>query len=78
MQRAGGGRGRGGAGNPPTCTPAQVFDVDLLLFHAGRLSDQTRVVVGVAVGGAHGVLVVAAAVDVADTPASSRRGVSFL
>lgn len=51
-----------------TWTPAQVFDVDLLLLHAGRLPDQTGVVVGVAVGGAHRVLVVAAAVDVTYTP----------
>lgn len=56
-----------------TCTPAQVLDVDLLLLHARRLSDQARVVVGAPVGGAHGVLVVAAAVDVADTPAGSQR-----
>lgn len=53
-----------------TCAPAQVFDIDLLLLHAGRLSDQTRVVVGVPVGGAHRVLVVTAAVDVAYAPAS--------
>lgn len=51
-----------------TWTPAQVFDVDLLLLHAGGLPDQTGVVVGVAVGGAHRVLVVAAAVDVTYTP----------
>lgn len=65
-----------------TCTPAQVFDVDLLLLHAGRLSDQTRVVVGVPVGGADRVVVVAAAVDVAYTPGSGQRltlaGASFL
>lgn len=55
-------------GGPLTWTPAQVFDVDLLLLHAGRLPDQTGVVVGVAVGGAHRVLVVTAAVDVTYTP----------
>lgn len=79
----GGARAVGGARVPPgnrgsqkllprcerlTCTPAQVFDVDLLLLHARGLSDQTGVVVGAAVGGAHGVQVVAAAVDVADAP----------
>lgn len=58
-------------------------DVDLLLLHARRLSHQTRVVVGAAVGGAHGVLVVAAAVDVADapegrSPESERRGFTRL
>lgn len=53
-----------------TCAPAQVLDIDLLLLHAGRLSDQTGVVVGVPVGGADRVLVVAAAVDVADAPES--------
>lgn len=56
------------AGGTLTWTPAQVFDVDLLLLHAGRLPDQTGVVVGVAVGGAHRVLVVTAAVDVTYTP----------
>lgn len=55
-----------------TWTPAQVFDVDLLLLHAGRLPDQTGVVVGVAVGGAHRVLVVTAAVDVTYTPEGGR------
>lgn len=54
-----------------TCTPAQVFDVDLLLLHAGRLPDQTGVVVGRPVGGAHRVVVVAAAVDVADAPGAA-------
>lgn len=54
-----------------TCTPAQVFDVDLLLLHAGRLTDQTGVVVGRPVGGAHRVVVVAAAVDVADAPGAA-------
>lgn len=51
-----------------TGAPAQVFDVDLLLLHARRLSDQTGVVVGVSVSGTHGVLVVAAAVDVTYAP----------
>lgn len=54
-----------------TCTPAQVFDVDLLLFHAGGFSDQTRVVVGVPVSGTNRVFVVAAAVDVTYTPVIS-------
>lgn len=52
-----------------TWTPAQVFDVNLLLLHARRLPDQTGIVVGVAVGGTHRVLVVATAVDVTYTPA---------
>lgn len=51
-----------------TGAPAQVFDVDLLLLHARRLSDQTGVVVGVPVGGADRVFVVAAAVDVTYAP----------
>lgn len=51
-----------------TGAPAQVFDVDLLLLHARRLSDQTGVVVGVSVGGTHWVLVVTAAVDVTYAP----------
>lgn len=59
-------------GGTLTWTPAQVFDVDLLLLHAGRLPDQTGVVVGVAVGGAHRVLVVTAAVDVTYTPEGGR------
>lgn len=45
-----------------------MFDVNLLLLHARRLSDQTGVVVGVPVGGAHGVFVVPAAVDVTYAP----------
>lgn len=57
----------------PTWTPAQVFDVDLLLLHARRLPDQTGVVVGIAVGGTHRVLVVATAVDVAYTPAGREK-----
>lgn len=57
-----------------TWTPAQVFDVDLLLLHAGRLSDQTGVVVGVPVGGAHRVLVVTATVDVTDAPEERSEG----
>lgn len=55
-------------GGSLTWTSAQVFDVNLLLLHAGRLPDQTGVVVGVAVGGAHRVLVVTAAVNVTYTP----------
>lgn len=51
-----------------TWASSQVFDVDLLLLHARRLPDQTRVVVRVPVGGAHGVFIVAAAVDVAYAP----------
>lgn len=52
-----------------------MFDVDLLLLHARRLSDQAGVVVGVPVGGAHGVLVVTAAVDVTDAPEERRERV---
>lgn len=59
-----------------TGAPAQVFDVDLLLLHARRLSDQAGVVVGVPVGGAHWVLIVTAAVDVTDAPEESRDSVS--
>ena len=61
---------RGALNLPPTLTgaPAQVFDVDLLLLHTRRLSDQTGVVVGVPVGGTHRVLVVPAAVDVTYAP----------
>lgn len=51
-----------------TGTSAQVFDIDLLLLHTRRLSDQTGVVVRVSVCGAHRVLVVTAAVDVTDAP----------
>lgn len=52
----------------PTWTPAKVFDIDLLLLHAGRLPHQAGIVVGVAVGCAHRVLIVAAAVDVTYAP----------
>lgn len=58
-----------------TGAPAQVFDIDLLLLHARRLSDQTGVVVGVPVGGAHGVFIVPAAVDVTYAPEEGRSGV---
>jgi len=57
-----------------TGAAAQVPDVDLLLLHARRLADQTRVVVRVAVGGAHRVLIVAAAVDVTDAPEEEEAG----
>lgn len=56
-----------------TWTPAQVFDVNLLLLHTRRLSDQTRVVVGVPVGGTHRVFVVTAAVDVTYAPEERSR-----
>lgn len=56
-----------------TCTPAQVFDIDLLLLHARRLADQTRVVVGVPVSGTNWVFVVTATVDVTYTPERSQR-----
>lgn len=52
-----------------TWTPAQVFDINLLLLHARRLPDQTGIVVGIAVSGTNRVLVVATAVDVTYTPA---------
>lgn len=51
-----------------TEAPAQVLDVDLLLLHTRRLSDQTGIVVGGSIGGTHRVLVVTTAVNVADAP----------
>lgn len=51
-----------------TCTGAQVRHVDVLLPHAGRLADQAGVAVASPIAAAHPVLVVAAAVDVADAP----------
>lgn len=51
-----------------TGASAQVFDVDLLLLHTRRLSDQTGVVVGVSVGSTDGVFIVTAAVDVTYAP----------
>lgn len=50
-----------------------MFDIYLLLFHAGRLSHETRVVVRVSICAAHGVFIVAAAVDFTRTAATSKR-----
>lgn len=56
-----------------TWTSPQMFDIYLLLFHAGRLSHETRVVVRVPICAAHWVFIVAAAVDFTRTAATSKR-----
>lgn len=47
-----------------TLATSHMFDVDLQLFEAGRLSDMARRVVGDAIAAAHRVVVVAVTHDV--------------
>lgn len=54
-----------------TCAEAQMINIDLLLFHAGRLSNQTRVGIRVSICGTHRVLIVTAAINVTDAPEST-------
>lgn len=52
---------------------ADMFDVDLELFEAGRLADVARRVVGQAVAAAHRVVVVAVAHDVTHAAEKTRK-----
>lgn len=54
-----------------TWTSPEMFDIYLLLFHAGRLSHETGVMVRVSICAAHRVFIVSAAVDFTRTAATN-------